>query len=40
MSSLLSTGCAEILLELIKKGLVNRDEAITYAQNKASFRQQ
>jgi twitching motility protein PilT len=26
------------LLELIKKGTVTRDEALTYAQNKTSFR--
>jgi len=28
------------LLELVKKGLIARDEALNYAQNKASFKQQ
>jgi len=28
------------LLDLVKKGLVARDEALNYAQNKASFKQQ
>ncbi|HQC71731.1 MAG TPA: twitching motility protein PilT, partial [Candidatus Competibacteraceae bacterium] len=29
----------QCLLDLVKKGLVNRDEAFTYAQNKTSFKQ-
>ncbi|HPE73602.1 MAG TPA: ATPase, T2SS/T4P/T4SS family, partial [Candidatus Competibacter sp.] len=28
------------LLDLVKKGLIARDEALNYAQNKASFKQQ
>jgi twitching motility protein PilT len=46
MYSSIQTGAAsgmqtldQHLLELIKKGWVSRDEAITYAQNKSSFRQ-
>jgi twitching motility protein PilT len=30
----------QALLEVVKKGSVTRDEAVTYAQNKASFKQQ
>jgi twitching motility protein PilT len=30
----------QCLLELIKKGAVSREEAISYAQNKASFKPQ
>jgi twitching motility protein PilT len=30
----------QALLELVKKGAVTRDEAVTYAQNKASFKSQ
>ena len=30
----------QALLEVVKKGSITRDEAITYAQNKASFKQQ
>jgi len=46
MYSSIQTGAAsgmqtldQHLLELIKKGWVSREEAITYAQNKSSFRQ-
>jgi len=45
MYSSIQTGSAygmqtldQALLEMIKKGLVNRDEAVAYAQNKASFK--
>jgi len=45
MYSSIQTGAAsgmqtldQHLLELIKKGTVTRDEALTYAQNKTSFR--
>ncbi len=45
MYSSIQTGSAhgmqtldQALLEVIKKGLVSREEAISYAQNKASFR--
>ncbi|HCB12208.1 MAG TPA: twitching motility protein PilT, partial [Gammaproteobacteria bacterium] len=30
----------QALLEVVKKGMVTREEAVTYAQNKASFKQQ
>ena len=30
----------QALLEMVKKGMVARDEAMSYAQNKASFKQQ
>jgi twitching motility protein PilT len=46
MYSSIQTGAAsgmqtldQHLLELVKKGLVARDEAVTYAQHKASFKQ-
>jgi twitching motility protein PilT len=45
MYSSIQTGSAhgmqtldQALLEVIKKGLISREEAISYAQNKASFR--
>ena len=45
MYSSIQTGAAygmqtldQALLEVIKKGLVSREEAVSYAQNKASFK--